>query len=224
MINPPGSRPPRPCAISPSTTPTAAMLQRPSARDRGAVRRRAGHGAATSTSTYPPIPASWRRWSRRWANWRRATTPPGPVRSSARRRPIATMYRPASTTSSSVSSSSPATRPTSPRSPRNAGAVRVPVVAALTGLPVANASMYDGSTACAEAVMMAARVTRRGEPGEGALRRPAPLAEACWTLAHTAGIETARWRPSSGLSRGGRDIDADTACVVVQTPNVFAAR
>ena len=35
-------------------------------------------------------------------------------------------------------------------------------VALLTGMEVANASMYDGSTACAEAVMMANRVTRRG--------------------------------------------------------------
>ena len=34
-------------------------------------------------------------------------------------------------------------------------------VAALTGMEVANASMYDGSTACGEAVLMAHRVTRR---------------------------------------------------------------
>src|ERR1700693_5875967 len=34
-------------------------------------------------------------------------------------------------------------------------------VAALTAMDVAHASMYDGSTACAEAVLMASRVTRR---------------------------------------------------------------
>src|SRR5690606_16505495 len=34
-------------------------------------------------------------------------------------------------------------------------------VALLTGMEVANASMYDGSTACGEAVLMAHRLTRR---------------------------------------------------------------
>ena len=34
-------------------------------------------------------------------------------------------------------------------------------VALLTGMELANASMYDGSTACAEAVLMAGRVTKR---------------------------------------------------------------
>src|SRR5579863_8766230 len=36
-------------------------------------------------------------------------------------------------------------------------------VALLTGMEVANASMYDGSTACAEAVLKAHRLTRRGK-------------------------------------------------------------
>ena len=36
-------------------------------------------------------------------------------------------------------------------------------VATLTGMEVANASMYDGSTACAEAMLMAHRLTKRGK-------------------------------------------------------------
>src|ERR1700678_1388994 len=64
-------------------------------------------------------------------------------------------------------------------------------VAALTALPVANASLYDGSTACAEAVMMAARATRRKKAVLSGGLHP-HYAEACWTLAHTAGVATQR--------------------------------
>src|SRR5271165_5764960 len=64
-------------------------------------------------------------------------------------------------------------------------------VAALTGLPVANASMYDGSTGCAEAVMMAARVTKRSKAVLSGGLHP-HYAEAAWTLAHSAGVATTR--------------------------------
>src|SRR5579864_5139708 len=64
-------------------------------------------------------------------------------------------------------------------------------VAALTGLPVANASLYDGSTACAEAVMMAHRVTRRPKAVLSGGLHP-HYAETAWTLAHSAGVATQR--------------------------------
>src|SRR5271154_4835547 len=94
-------------------------------------------------------------------------------------------------------------------------------VAALTGLPVANASLYDGSTACAEAVMMAARATKRSKAVLSGGLHP-HYAEACWTLAHTAGVKTERLAAAVDAEAAVIDaIDADTACVVVQTPNVF---
>jgi len=94
-------------------------------------------------------------------------------------------------------------------------------VAALTGLPVANASMYDGSTACAEAVMMAARVTRRKRAILSGGVHP-HYDEAAHTLAHSAGIETVRLPAAiDGEDAVLAAIDGDTACVVVQTPNVF---
>jgi glycine dehydrogenase subunit 1 len=94
-------------------------------------------------------------------------------------------------------------------------------VAALTGLPVANASLYDGSTACAEAVMMSARVTRRGKAVLSGGLHP-HYAEACWTLAHTEGVKTQRLAAAIDAEAAVIEaIDADTACVVVQTPNVF---
>src|SRR5579863_2923860 len=94
-------------------------------------------------------------------------------------------------------------------------------VAALTGLPVANASLYDGSTACAEAVMMAARLTRRSKAVLSGGLHP-HYAEACWTLGHSAGVKTLRLPAAVDAERAVLGaIDADTACVVVQTPNVF---
>src|ERR1700744_3928848 len=61
-------------------------------------------------------------------------------------------------------------------------------VAALTGMEVANASLYAGFTATAESVMMAARVTRRSKAVLSGGLHP-HYAEACWTLAHTAGVK-----------------------------------
>jgi glycine dehydrogenase subunit 1 len=94
-------------------------------------------------------------------------------------------------------------------------------VAALTGMEVANASMYDGSTAAAEAVMMAHRITRRPKAILSGGLHP-HYAEAIRTLAHVAGVEVVR-QPAAVDAEADviAALDAETACVVVQTPNVF---
>jgi len=94
-------------------------------------------------------------------------------------------------------------------------------VAALTGMEVANASLYDGSTAAAEAVMMATRVTRRNKAVLSGGVHPQYVGTV-ETLAHAAGVATDRLAPAIDAEDAViAAIDADTACVVVQTPNVF---
>ena len=94
-------------------------------------------------------------------------------------------------------------------------------VALLTGMDVANASLYDGATACAEAVAMAGRVTRRNKAVLSGGLHPHYRA-ACETYAHFAGEELLVQDPAPG---GGEDlgklIDADTSCVVVQNPDFY---
>lgn len=94
-------------------------------------------------------------------------------------------------------------------------------VANLTGMPVANASLYDGSTAMAEGVLMATRVTRRNKAVISGGVHPHYVA-ATETVVHAVGVETEVLPPAVDaeadvISR----IGPDTACVVVQTPNVF---
>ena len=94
-------------------------------------------------------------------------------------------------------------------------------VAALTGMEVANASLYDGSTATAEAVMMAQRVTRKTKAVLSGGVHPHYVG-AVETLAHAAGVTTQRLPAAIDAEDAViAAIDADTACVVVQTPNVF---
>jgi glycine dehydrogenase subunit 1 len=94
-------------------------------------------------------------------------------------------------------------------------------VAALTGMDVANASMYDGSTACAEAVMMAQRVNRREKAILSGGLHP-HYAATTQTIAHAEGMEIVRLPAAIDAEAAVIDaIDETTACVVVQTPNVF---
>jgi glycine dehydrogenase subunit 1 len=94
-------------------------------------------------------------------------------------------------------------------------------VAALTGMETANASLYDGSTACGEAVLMAARITRRSQAVLSGGLHP-HYAAAIQTLARGPGIAVQRLAPAVDAEAAVIGaIGADTACVVVQTPNVF---
>src|SRR5579863_10508173 len=93
-------------------------------------------------------------------------------------------------------------------------------VALLTGMEVANASMYDGSTATAEAVLMAQRLTRRGKAILSGGLHP-HYAETVETVAGLSGtILRAPVTPGSAEDIISL-IDDETACVVVQSPDVF---
>ena len=94
-------------------------------------------------------------------------------------------------------------------------------VSMLTGMEVANASMYDGSTATAEAVLMAHRVTRRRKAVLAGNLHPHYRATV-ETISAMAGDAVVALAPKPD----GREdilgaIDAETSCVVVQTPDVY---
>jgi len=100
------------------------------------------------------------------------------------------------------------------------------LVCQLTGMEVANASMYDGSTALAEAVLMAERVTRRAKVITSAAVHPQYL-EVVKTYVQHAGIDldVAEFDQKTGQSGASLSdsIDEQTAAVVVQSPNFFGS-
>jgi len=98
------------------------------------------------------------------------------------------------------------------------------LVCQLTGMEVANASMYDGSTALAEAVLMAERVTKRSKVVASSAAHPQYL-EVVRTYVQHAGIhlELAPFDEHTGHTRKAlaAAVDDQTAALVVQSPNFF---
>lgn len=97
-------------------------------------------------------------------------------------------------------------------------------VARLYGCDVANASMYDGSTACWEAIVMARRVTRRGKALLSSGLHPHYVSVA-QTMAKFTGDTLVhavpRLEASTDLAELASAIDRETSCVVVQYPDIL---
>jgi glycine dehydrogenase subunit 1 len=98
------------------------------------------------------------------------------------------------------------------------------MICELTGMDVANASMYDGSTGAAEALMMAARITGRNKSVVASSVHP-EYREVIATYARYQGMPVA----TVGYLKNGRvdlealdkAIDVQTAGVLIQSPNFF---
>ncbi|HET6840257.1 MAG TPA: aminomethyl-transferring glycine dehydrogenase subunit GcvPA [Candidatus Angelobacter sp.] len=98
------------------------------------------------------------------------------------------------------------------------------MICELTGMEVANASMYDGSTGAAEALMMAVRITGR-RAGVVARSVHPEYREVMHTYTQHQGLPISEF----GFLENGRvdmadlekKITDDTACVMIQSPNFF---
>jgi glycine dehydrogenase subunit 1 len=86
----------------------------------------------------------------------------------------------------------------------------------LTGMEVANASVYDGATACAEAVLMACRITKKSKALLSYALNPT-YKKVVETYCYGAGISVEYFK-SNDLN-----ISEENACVLVQNPNYFGS-
>ena len=98
------------------------------------------------------------------------------------------------------------------------------MICELTGMDIANASMYDGSTGAAESVTMAVRITQRS--GVLVARTVHPeYREVMHTYAQHQGLdaEVVGFGDDGRLDLAAleRSVSEETACVLVQSPNFF---
>ena len=99
------------------------------------------------------------------------------------------------------------------------------MICQLTGMDVANASMYDGSTAVPEAAMMAVRVTKRLRILVARSVHP-EYRDVLQTYARNQGlpVEEVGFNGETGqldLKDLDKKLNGETACVIIQSPNFF---
>lgn len=96
------------------------------------------------------------------------------------------------------------------------------MICLLTGMEVANASMYDGSTAMAEAALMANRITRRKKILVSQAVHPEYRAVLNTYLKSTGLVsETVAFSASGQTVLDSINLDSEVAAVIVQSPNFF---
>ncbi|MEM1019271.1 MAG: aminomethyl-transferring glycine dehydrogenase subunit GcvPA [Sphingomonadales bacterium] len=100
-------------------------------------------------------------------------------------------------------------------------------VARLFDMDVANASLYDGSTACLEAILMAGRITKRSKVLMSGGVHP-HYRDTVRSMTRFTGETILCADPTTEAGSPGSDtaslmaqLDDETACVVVQYPNIF---
>ena len=94
------------------------------------------------------------------------------------------------------------------------------MVAELYDMDLANASMYDGGTAMAEAALMCAHITGRNTVCVSQAVHPhyrQILETYCWSM----GVEVREVAATGGATADYSGVADDTACVIVQYPNFF---
>ncbi len=94
------------------------------------------------------------------------------------------------------------------------------MVAEVYGCDIANASMYDGATAMAEAAILAHGVKGRSKIAVSRAVHP-HYRQVLRTYSWSMGLQVVELPAETGQTADYAALDEDTACVIVQSPNFF---
>lgn len=99
------------------------------------------------------------------------------------------------------------------------------MIAEITGMEIANASMYDGATAAIEACIMAMNQTRKSKIVVSKTIHPETLSVLRTYLQYKdceiVEIDFCNEYGTTDIEKLKASVDKDTACVLIQTPNFF---